>query len=122
MKSTFRNFKFIIATLVFIFQFGCANIKLISSDNNQHKFCTNPGNKIAKDRDFENAASTKCNGSSEKSTVVLNFSRILNLKRLQALWKFKPKDAFAASLNAQNRTYPARVRVSLDPYSQIFFK
>lgn len=41
---------------------GCANVKLVSSDLNSHKFCTNPGNKIAKDSDFDSAASKQCNG------------------------------------------------------------
>lgn len=48
---------------LFLMPAGCANIKLVSSDRNQHKFCTNAGNKIAKDSDFDDAASKKCGGS-----------------------------------------------------------
>lgn len=55
------------------FLLGCANIKLVSSQNNTHKFCTNPGNKIAKDSDFEEAASKKCNGSYRKVSSDLEF-------------------------------------------------
>lgn len=41
---------------------GCANIKLVSSNNNQHKFCTNPNNQVAKESDFDEAAAKKCDG------------------------------------------------------------
>ena len=41
---------------------SCANIKLVSSENNHHKFCTNPNNQMAKDTDFDDQASKKCGG------------------------------------------------------------
>lgn len=50
-----------VVVLIFM-QAGCANIKLVSSDRNQHKFCTNPNNQIAKESDFDKAASEKCGG------------------------------------------------------------
>ncbi|MGZ3769570.1 MAG: hypothetical protein ACXVCP_12525 [Bdellovibrio sp.] len=43
-------------------QLSCANIKLVSSENNKYKFCTNPGNRIAKAEDFDAAAEKKCGG------------------------------------------------------------
>jgi len=48
--------------IVLLFQTGCANIKLVSSENNQHKFCTNPRNQVAQNSDFDAAAADKCGG------------------------------------------------------------
>lgn len=39
---------------------ACANIKLVSNENKQLKFCTNPNNQIAKESDFDQAASKQC--------------------------------------------------------------
>lgn len=54
-------------------QIGCANIKLVSSENNQYKFCTNPGNKIAQESDFDAAASQKCGGHYRSLSQGLEF-------------------------------------------------
>lgn len=56
-----------------LLQISCANIKLISTDNNKYKFCTNPGNQIAKASDFDNEASKQCSGKYRKLSSGLEF-------------------------------------------------
>lgn len=69
-----RSYPTIIMIFCFsLFQISCANIKLISSDNNKHKFCTNPGNQIAKESDFDNEASKQCSGKYRKLSSGLEF-------------------------------------------------
>ncbi|MGZ3744809.1 MAG: hypothetical protein ACXWRE_08030 [Pseudobdellovibrionaceae bacterium] len=63
-----------ITGLVLLFlQLGCANIKLVSSENHQLKFCTNPGNKIAKTSDFDEAAGKQCGGNYRNVSEGLEF-------------------------------------------------
>lgn len=56
-----------------LFQIGCANIKLVSSENNQYKFCTNAENKIAEIKDFDEAAAQKCGGNYRNISSGLEF-------------------------------------------------
>ena len=64
----------IVASLFFLFfQIGCANVKLISQDRNKYKFCTNAGNKIAKDSDFDDAAAQQCGGKYRNISRGLEF-------------------------------------------------
>lgn len=52
---------------------GCANVQLVSSHNNQYKFCTNPNNQIAKSSDFDKAAEKQCGGQVKQISEGLEF-------------------------------------------------
>ncbi len=52
---------------------GCANVKLVSSDANKYKFCTNAGNQVAKASDFDEAAGKKCGNKYKKLHSGLEF-------------------------------------------------
>lgn len=68
------NFRIIFVVLSGLFiSAGCANIKLVSSENNKIKLCTNPGNKIAKDSDFDNEAAKQCGGGYHRVSNGLEF-------------------------------------------------
>lgn len=75
----------VLSLFLAIFLSGCANIKLVSSDNNKYKFCTNPGNQIAKSSDFDEAASKKCNGKYRKISSGLEFFTDPNSERIAGI-------------------------------------
>lgn len=64
---------FFMSLFFLFFQMGCANIKLVSSENNKYKFCTNPGNKIAKTSNFDEAAAQQCGGRYRNLSSGLEF-------------------------------------------------
>ena len=58
-----KNFKIILITLSgLLISSGCANIKLVSSENNKIKLCTNSGNQIASESYFDKEAARQCGG------------------------------------------------------------
>lgn len=68
-----QNLQFIFGCILIGLQIGCANIQLVSSANNHFKFCTNPGNQMAKVSDFNAAASKQCGGSYRNVSSGLEF-------------------------------------------------
>ena len=45
---------------------GCAHVKMVSWEGNKYKFCTNPGNMIAGQEDFDKAAAKQCAGAYQR--------------------------------------------------------
>lgn len=53
---------FIFSLTLLLILVGCAHVKLVSWEGNKYKFCTNPGNMIAGQEDFDKAAAKQCGG------------------------------------------------------------
>lgn len=64
---------------------ACSNIKLVSNENKQLKFCTNPNNQIAKESDFDQAASKQCRGKYKFISGGLEFFTDPNTPKLAGI-------------------------------------